>query len=71
MELEWITPQQAAGKWGISARRVEALCANNQIDSVRRIGRMWLIPIDAPKPPDGRTKAAKQEKAKELQRGTD
>jgi hypothetical protein len=59
MELEWITPQQAAEKWGITARRVEALCANRQIDEVQRIGNMWLIPKNAPKPIDGRTKTAR------------
>ena len=56
MELEWISPQQAADKWGVSARRVQALCINGQIDGVQRIGRVWLIPRDAPKPADGRAK---------------
>lgn len=54
MELDWITSQQAAEQWGISARRVQALCSNNQIDGAARLGRMWLIPKDAPKPVDGR-----------------
>jgi hypothetical protein len=56
MELEWISPQQAADKWGVSARRVQALCINGQIDGVERLGRVWLIPKDAPKPTDGRAK---------------
>lgn len=54
MSLEWITPQQAAVKWGISTRRVQALCANGQIDKVERLGHGWLIPKDSTKPPDGR-----------------
>jgi hypothetical protein len=60
MELEWITPQQAAEQWGVTARRVEALCANEQIKGVQRLGRVWLIPKGTPKPIDGRTKTAKQ-----------
>jgi len=56
MELEWMTPQQAASKWGITDRRVQALCANGQIDGAVRLGRGWLIPKDTPKPKDGRAK---------------
>jgi excisionase family DNA binding protein len=54
MELDWITPQQAAVKWGITDRRVQALCIKGQIDSAVKLGRGWLIPKDAPKPADGR-----------------
>ena len=60
MEIEWITPKQAAEKWSITERRVEALCANGQIDGVIRMSRIWLIPKNASKPIDGRTKAARQ-----------
>jgi len=64
MDFDWITPKQAAEKWGISDRRVQYLCTNGKIDGVIRLGRTWLIPKDAPKPIDGRTKAAREEKAK-------
>ena len=56
MELDWITAQQAADKWGITARRVQALCKNGQIDGVVRLGNAWLIPKGTPKPRDGRYK---------------
>ena len=62
MELSWITPQQAAILWGISDRRVQALCANGLIDGAVRLGRGWLIPKSTPKPVDRRTKAAKAER---------
>ena len=62
MKLDWITPQQAAELWGITDRRVQALCANGQIEGAVRLGRGWLIPKGTPKPADGRTKAAKAEK---------
>jgi len=54
MKFDWITPQQAAEKWGISDRRAQALCANGQIDGVMKLGLGWLIPKSAAKPEDGR-----------------
>lgn len=56
MELDWITPQQAAEQWGITDRRVQALCANGQVEGAVRLGRGWLIPKSTLKPPDGRAK---------------
>ena len=63
MDFDWITPKQAAEKWGISDRRVQYLCTNGKIDGVLRLGRTWLIPKDAPKPIDGRTKVAREIKS--------
>jgi len=69
MDFNWITPQDAAEKWGITDRRVQVLCANGQIESVIRLKRSWLIPKDASKPPDGRArngrKPTSQDKEKE------
>ena len=56
MELNWISVRQAADKWGITDRRVQALCKNGQIEGVMRLGRAWLIPKDTPKPTDGRAR---------------
>lgn len=50
---------QAAKKWSISERRVQKLCEENRIPGVSKIGYMWLIPIDAEKPADGRQKKQK------------
>jgi hypothetical protein len=60
MELDWITPEQAAEKRGITTRQVQAICKRGLIKGVVQLGRVWLIPKDAPKPIDGRTKAAKR-----------
>ena len=54
MELDWITPKQAAEKWGISDRRVQVLCANGQIEGAVKFGLVWLISKNAIKPEDGR-----------------
>jgi hypothetical protein len=64
MELQWITPRQAAKQWGITERQVQALCFKGKIHGVVRLGHSWLIPKDAKKPIDGRTKAAKHENSR-------
>jgi len=60
MDLDWVTPEAAGIKWGIKVRRVQTLCSSGRVDGAIRVGRMWLIPKDASKPIDTRTKAARQ-----------
>lgn len=60
MELTWMSPEQIAEKWGITKRQVQALCAEGKVIGAVKLGRAWLIPMDAPKPIDGRTLAAKE-----------
>ena len=50
----YITTKEAAEKWNISQRRVLVFCQNNRIPELNRIGNMWLIPSDTPKPNDNR-----------------
>lgn len=52
--MNYITAQQAAEKWGISDRRVRVLCAEGKIPGVKKEGRSYRIPENAPKPADGR-----------------
>ena len=54
MDFDWITPQEAAEQWGVTDRRVQALCANGQVDGAIRLKRGWLIPKGTLKPSDGR-----------------
>lgn len=60
---QYITIAQAAQNWGISNRRVQALCAGGKIEGAIQAGRDWMIPKTAPRPADGRTKAAREAKA--------
>ena len=53
----FITVKQAAEKWGISDRRIRALCADGKIPGAHREGRAWKIPADAAKPEDGRRRS--------------
>ena len=61
MELNLMTSQQAAEKWGITDRQVQSLCSQGKIQGATKLGRAWLISKDAPKPIDGRTKQAKNQ----------
>ena len=57
--MEYMTANEAAVKWGISSRRVHALCAEERIEGVARLGSVWAIPKDAKKPDDARIKSGK------------
>ena len=58
---EYMKLKDAAEKWGISIRRVQILCAQGRISGAVRLGRDWMIPVNADRPTDGRTKAARSE----------
>ena len=59
--MDYIGIDEAAKKWGISKRFVQFLCANGRIEGATRLGRAWMIPKNAKKPIDGRTKEARTE----------
>ena len=44
--FEYMTVQEAANKWELSERRIQKLCADNRIDGVVHLSRVWLIPKD-------------------------
>lgn len=43
-------------KWGINERRIRTLCSEGRIEGAIKVGKTWLIPIDATKPIDKRYK---------------
>ena len=53
--MEYISAREAADKWGISQRRVAALCSKQRIAEATMVGNMWLIPATAEKPIDARS----------------
>lgn len=57
--MEYLKIEEAAKKWEIGARRVQILCAEGKIEGAMRFGRSWMIPKDARKPVDGRTRAGR------------
>lgn len=54
--LAYMTANEAAEKWNISHRRVLTLCKEKRIADVAMLGNMWIIPIDAKKPEDARSR---------------
>jgi len=62
MDFDWITPKEAALKWGIKSRQVQVLCSQGKIPGVVRLSRAWLIPKNAQKPVDGRAKNGRKPK---------
>ncbi len=62
MKMAYINISAASKRWGISERRVQELCRNGAVKGATRFGRAWMIPENAQKPADGRSKAFKQSK---------
>ena len=60
--MEYLKICEVAKRWGLSERGVQALCAQGKIEGATRFGRSWMIPKDAKKPIDGRTKAARSKR---------
>ena len=54
--MEYISIHDMSNKWNIKERKLTALCRDNRIAGARKMGKTWLIPSDALKPLDKRTK---------------
>ena len=60
--MDNMTLKEAAEKWGVTPRRVNYYCAAGRIPGAVKMAGVWLIPKNAEKPIDGRTKQGKAEK---------
>ena len=56
--MNYISAKETATKWNISQRRVATLCSEGRVIGAMFVGNSWVIPCDAVKPMDARTKAA-------------
>ena len=54
--MDYMTLKEASEKWGVSVRQINYYCAANRIQGAVKVATIWLIPKDAKKPIDGRTK---------------
>jgi len=53
--MDYISVRQAADKWGVSVRQVQAFLKNDRIKGAERFdNHAWMIPADAQKPGDPR-----------------
>lgn len=51
-----LTTTEMAQRWGISARRIAVLCAEDRIAGAIKKGKTWLIPENSEKPQDARAR---------------
>ena len=58
--MDYMTLKEAAEKWGVTPRRVNYYCAGGRIPGAVKMAGVWLIPKNAEKPIDGRTKQGKE-----------
>ncbi len=61
--MVYLKVSEVAERWNMSKRRVQDLCRLGLISGAQRWGRDWMIPENAVRPPDGRSKAAKKSPA--------
>ena len=57
--MDYMTLKEAAEKRGVTPRRVNYYCAGGRIPGAVKMAGVWLIPRNAEKPIDGRTKQGK------------
>ena len=58
--MDYMTLKGAAEKWGVTPRRANYYCAGGRIPGAVKMAGVWLIPKNAEKPIDGRTKQGKE-----------
>ena len=56
IEQNYMNIEEAAKKWGVTPRCIQAMCAGGKLEGATQIGRAWFLPKNMKKPPDGRTK---------------
>ena len=54
--MEYLSIHEMSEKWNIKERKLTSLCREDRISGARKLGKEWMIPSDAIKPLDKRTK---------------
>ena len=57
--MDYMTLKEASEKWGVTPRRINYYCSAGRIPGAIKMATILLIPKDADKPIDGRTKQGK------------
>lgn len=58
--MDYMTLREASEKWGISTRQINYYCTEDRIPGAVKMAGVWLLPKEAEKPVDGRTKQGKE-----------
>ena len=57
--MDYMTLKETSEKWGVSVRQINYYCAGGRILGAVKMAGVWLLPKDAEKPVDMRTKQGK------------
>ena len=57
--MDYMTLKETSEKWGVSVRQTNYYCAGGRIPGAVKMAGVWLLPKDAEKPVDMRTKQGK------------
>ena len=57
--MDYMTLKETSEKWGVSVRQINYYCAGGRIRGAVKMAGVWLLPKDAEKPVDMRTKQGK------------
>lgn len=57
--MEYIGTVEAGAQWGLTSARVRTLAREGKIEGAKLVGKSWMIPANAEKPVDGRSKQAR------------
>ena len=70
--MKFLKIEEIAAKWGVSPRAVQLLCKDGRIAGAQRFGHAWMIPEDATRPIDRRTREGRvlDEETQPLPRNT-
>ena len=58
--MDYMTLKEAGQKWNVTPRQVNYLFSGGRIPGAVKMAGVWLIPKNAEKPIDGRTKQGKE-----------
>lgn len=64
--MDYMTLKEASEKWGVSIRQINYYCAGGRIPGAVKVATIWLIPKDAEKPVDMRTKQGRSKKMQKI-----
>ena len=58
--MDYMTLREASEKWGISTRQINYYCTEDRIPGAVKVAGVWLLPKEAEKPVDGRTRQGRK-----------
>lgn len=59
---EYISVEEVSHRWGVSPRRVQKMIESGKIKNCFKVGKMYFVPYNADRPPDGRIRTLSDER---------